>query len=58
MAVKTLERAIVSTTGVSNRRLRIDLAPIKEALEMGEVVEVRWVDSEKQVDDGLMKVGG
>ena len=34
---KTLERAIVSTTGVSSRRLRIDLAAIKEALEVGRV---------------------
>ena len=52
---KTLERAIVSTMGLSKRRLRIDLAVIKEALE---VVEVQWVESEKQVADGLTKVGG
>ena len=32
---KTLERAIMSTTGISNRRLRIELATIKEALEVG-----------------------
>ena len=30
---KTLERAIVSTMGISNRRLRIDLAAIKDTLE-------------------------
>ena len=34
---KTLERAIVSTMGLSKRRLRIDLAAIKEALEVVEV---------------------
>ena len=55
---KTLEKAIVSTTEISNRKLRIDLAVIKKALEMGEVVEVRWVESEKQVADGITKVGG
>ena len=55
---KTLERAIVSTTGISNRRLRIDLAAIKEALEVGEVAGIQWVESEKQVTDGLTKVGG
>ena len=55
---KTLERAIVSTMGLSNRRLRIDLAAIKEVFEMIEVIEVRWVESEKQVADGLTKVGG
>ena len=55
---KTLERAIGSTMGVSNRRLRIDLAIIKEALEVGEVVGILWTESEKQVADGLTKVGG
>ena len=57
---KTLEKAIVSTTEISNRKLRIDLAVIKKALEMGEVVEVRWVESEKQVADGRTRgsVGG
>ena len=55
---KTLERAIGLTMGVSNRRLRIDLATIKEALEVGEVAEILWIESEKQVADGLTKVGG
>ena len=34
---KTLKRAIGSNTVVSNRRLRIDLAAIKEAIEAGDV---------------------
>ena len=55
---KTLERAIGSTMGVSNRRLRIDLAAIKEALEVGEVAGILWIESEKQVADGLTKVEG
>ena len=55
---KTLKRAIGSTMGVSNRRLRIDLAAIKETLEVGEVAEILWIESEKQVADGLTKVGG
>ena len=44
-----LERAIGSTTGVSNRRLRIDLA----FLEMGEVSKTEWI-----VADDLTKMGG
>ena len=55
---KKLERAIGSTMGVSNRRLRTDLATIKEALEVGEVAEILWIESEKQLADGLTKVGG
>ena len=53
---KTLERAIGSTTGVNNQRLRIDLAVIKEALEVGEVTGILWIESEKQVADGLTKL--
>ena len=55
---KKLERAIGSTNGVSNRRLRIDLAAIKEALKVGEVAEILWIEREKQVADCLTKVGG
>ena len=50
---KTFERAI----GVSNRRLRIDLAAIKEAIALGEVKREEWIDSRKQVADGLTKIG-
>ena len=46
---KTLRRAIRLTKGVSNRRLRVDLASIKEALEVGEVAGILWIESEKQV---------
>ena len=41
--------------GVSNRRLRIDFAAIKEVIEMGEVEKVEWIDSRKQVVDGFYK---
>ena len=54
---KTLERAIVSTMGISNRRLRIDLAAIKDILEV-EVARIWWIKSETQVVDGITKVGG
>ena len=44
---KTLERAILSTMRVSNRRLRINLVTIKDALEVGEVAGILWIKSEK-----------
>ena len=44
--------------GLSNRRLRIDLATIKEALEVAVVAGILWIESEKQVGNGLTKVGG
>ena len=55
---KPLEKAIGSTTGLSNKRLKIDLAAIKEALEVGEVVGILWTESKKQVVHGMTKVGG
>ena len=48
---KTLERAIGSTKGVRNRRLRIYLAAIKEPVAVGEVEKEEWIDSRKQVAD-------
>ena len=55
---RTLERAIVSATAVSNRRLRIDLAAMKETLESGQVERIEWIGSTQQVADGLTKVCG
>ena len=34
---KRLKRVIVTTTEISNRRLRIDMATIKESIEVGEM---------------------
>ena len=42
---KTLMRAIKSNTGVSSKRLKIDIAAIKEAVEEGEITNVEWVSS-------------
>ena len=50
---RTLERAIRAATGVRNRKLRIDIARIKEMVETGEVTEVSWVSRKDQVADGL-----
>ena len=54
---KTLESAIGSTKRVSNKKLRIDLAAIKKAIALGEVERVEWIESRKQVANGLTKIG-
>lgn len=54
---KTLVKAIKSNTGVSSKRLKIDLAAIKEAVERGEVGEVEWVKSGEQIADVFTKRG-
>ena len=54
---KTLMTAIKSSTGVSSKRLKIDIAAIKEAIELGEVEEVQWISGKGQVADILTKRG-
>ena len=54
---KTLMTAIKSSTGVSSKRLKIDMAAIKETLEAGEITEVQWVQGKHQIADVLTKSG-
>ena len=55
---RTLERAIASAMGVSNRRLRKDIVAVKEMVERGEIERIEWIGSKQQVADGLTKGGG
>lgn len=48
---------IHSTKNVSEKRLRIDLAGIKQMLERKEVSAIRWVDASHQLSDCLTKRG-
>lgn len=54
---KTLMTAIKSSTGVSSKRLKIDIAAIRETIESGEIREVQWVEGKQQVADVLTKSG-
>ena len=49
--IRTLEKSIHSNTGVSNRKMRIDITRIKEIINTKEVEEIQWMD-------GLTKEGG
>ena len=48
-----LYRALYSTKAVQDKRLRIDIARIRQMLEVGEVTKVCWVDSGQQLADCL-----
>ena len=50
-----LYRALYSTKAVQDKRLRIDIARIRQMLEVGEVTRVCWVDSSQQLADSLTK---
>ena len=52
---KTLERAIKSSNGVVSRRLRIDIAALRQMIERKELNTVEWVCSGEQVADCLTK---
>ena len=54
---KILERGIKSTSGVRSRRLRIDIAAIKEMVERGEIAAIEWVGTKDQVTDIFTQKG-
>ena len=54
---KTLMTAIRSSTGVSSKRLKIDIAAIRETMESGEIKEVQWIQGKHQIADVLTKSG-
>ena len=54
---RTLESALKSTSGVKSKRLRIEIAAMREMLERKEIENVEWVGTEQQVADILTKKG-
>lgn len=53
---KSLSENIHSTKLISEKRLRLDLASIKESVNIGDI-EVIWVRTSKQISDCLTKAG-
>lgn len=49
--------AVRSTTSVDDRRLRRDIAAIKQLLESGDITSLSWVSGSKQLADVLTKRG-
>ncbi len=54
---RSLHDAIYSTKAVTEKRLRMEIAGIKELVERGQIKEVQWVRTEKQLADCLTKEG-
>ena len=53
---KTLEEGLKSSTGTKSRRLRIDIAAIRQMIERGEV-EIEWISKKDQIADVFTKPG-
>ena len=54
---RSLTDAAHSTTTVSNKRLQIELAVLRNMIQSGELNEFRWVPGESQVANALTKAG-
>lgn len=54
---RSLVENIRSTKSVNKKKLRIDIAAIREMLERGELNSLKWVDSKSQLADVLTKRG-
>ena len=54
---KTLYYAVKSSKQIADKRLRIDLAMIKEKCENKEIEDIIWISKEKQIADSLTKKG-
>ena len=54
---KSTTEAVRSTTVVSDKRLRRDIASVKEMLTCGYVKQIDWVPGDQQLADVLTKRG-
>ena len=54
---KSLCDAIKSVKNVTEKRLRVDIGAVKEALSRNDIHKISWVSSEKQLADCLTKHG-
>ena len=53
----SLEESLKSTTAVENKRLRRDMARIKENIEKRFITSVNWVTSKEMIVDAMTKQG-
>ena len=54
---ESLANAVRTTTSVEEKRLRIDMACLREMISTGEIQELKWVATEHQLADCLTKQG-
>ena len=54
---KSLCEALYSTKCIEDKRLRVDVATLRERLHIGELSAVKWVDTSKQIANLFTKSG-
>ena len=55
---RSVKEALEFPYGAKNRMLRIDLASLKEKVELGNISDIRWIESRQQLADGITKDQG
>ena len=54
---KSLSEALYSTKCIEDKRLRVDVATLRQRLYIGELSAVKWVDTSKQIANCFTKSG-
>ena len=54
---KSLCKTLYSTKCIEDKRLRVDVAILREKLHIGELSAVKWVDTSKQIANCFTKSG-
>ena len=54
---QSLYNAVYSMTSLTDKRLRIDIAILREMLQNKEIQNITWVSSDQQIADSLTKAG-
>ena len=49
--------AVHSTTQILDKRLQIEMAVLREMVDRGEIAEISWIPTDKQIADSLTKKG-
>ena len=49
--------AVHSTAQILDKRLRIEMAILREMVDRGEIAEISWIPTDKQIADSLTKKG-
>ena len=54
---KSLVESLYSTHTVSDSQLLVDIAEIRNKIEIGEIDKVHWIENKEQIADAMTKAG-
>ena len=54
---KNLKNFVYFTKTIEDKRMKVDVCVLTDYLRKGQLSEIRWVDTENRLSDGLTKKG-